>query len=110
MPRDGASIERSSMKTTAHEFPSYTDAERFMDACVHVAGLVAAPVASLWLLLKASGMALTLSLSVYCAGLVAMLTFSALYNMLPKIGWKEIARRLDQAVIFVMIAGTYTPL
>jgi hemolysin III len=98
------------MKTVAHEFPPYTIAERRIDNGIHVVGIVAAPAASMWLLYNASGIALTLSLTVYCVGLVAMLVVSALYNMLPPIPAKEIARRLDHAVIFVMIAGTYTPL
>src|SRR5690348_12975266 len=95
------------VKTVAHEFPSHTRAERQIDNGIHVVGIVAAPAASAWLLYNASGTALTLSLTVYCVGLVAMLGVSALYNMLPPMQLKEIARRLDHAVIFAMIAGTY---
>jgi hemolysin III len=98
------------MKTVAHVFPAYTIAERRVDAAIHVAGIVAAPMACLWLLHHAVGLALSISLMVYCAGLVAMLGVSALYNMLPPMPSKEIIRRLDHAVIFIMIAGTYTPL
>jgi hemolysin III len=98
------------MKTIAHEFPSYTRAERRIDNGIHVVGIVAAPAASIWLLYNATGTILILSLTVYCVGLVAMLGVSALYNMLPPIRSKEIVRRLDHAAIFAMIAGTYTPL
>jgi hemolysin III len=71
--------------------------------------MIAAPAASIWLLYQSTGLTLTISLSIYCAGLIAMLMVSALYNMLPPIPSKEIARRMDHAVIFIMIAGTYTP-
>jgi hemolysin III len=98
------------MKTVAHQFPSHTKAERRMDGGIHMLGIVAAPIASLWLLDKASGTILTLSLIVYCVGLIATLVVSALYNMLPPRPLKEYMRRLDHATIFVMIAGTYTPL
>ena len=98
------------MKTVAHEFPSYTRAERRIDNGIHVIGIIAAPAASMWLLHHASGIALTLSLTVYCIALVTMLGVSALYNMLPPMPSKEIVRRLDHAAIFVMIAGTYMPL
>lgn len=98
------------MKSVAYEFPSYTRAERRIDNAIHVIGIVAAPAASLWLLNNTSGTALTFSLTIYCVGLIAMLGVSALYNMLPHIPSKEIVRRLDHAVIFIMIAGTYTPL
>jgi hemolysin III len=98
------------MRTIAYEFPSYTRAERRIDNGIHVLGIIAAPAASIWLLRNASGTVLTLSLTVYCVGLVTMLGASALYNMLPPTPSKEIVRRLDHAAIFAMIAGTYTPL
>jgi hemolysin III len=98
------------MKTIAHVFPSHTRAERQIDNGMHVVGIFAAPAASVWLLYNASGTVLTLSLTVYCVGLVAMLGVSALYNMLPSNPSKEFMRRLDHSTIFVMIAGTYTPL
>jgi hemolysin III len=98
------------MQSAIHVFPSYTRYERRVDNVIHIIGFTAAPFACVWLLLHVSGIALTGSLSVYCLGLVAMLGTSALYNMLPPIPVKEIVRRMDHAVIFVMIAGTYTPL
>jgi hemolysin III len=47
--------------------------------------------------------------SVYIAGLLAMLTCSALYHVLHLHPRRDWLRRLDHAAIFVMIAGTYTP-
>lgn len=47
--------------------------------------------------------------SVYGATLIAMLTFSALYNMLHQSPWSGVLRRLDHAGIYFKIAGTYTP-
>ena len=38
-----------------------------------------------------------------------MLTASAAYNLSPPRRRKELLRRVDRAMIFVMIAGTYTP-
>lgn len=98
------------VQTVPHVFPSYTAAERRLDYIVHILGITAAPAACLWLLGHASGTAVTLSLAVYCIGLITMLGFSALYNMLPQTPWKEWARRFDHAAIYVMIAGTCTPL
>src|SRR5271169_3595126 len=46
---------------------------------------------------------------VYAAGLLAMLAFSAAYNLWPVSQTKWILRRFDHSAIFVLIAGTYTP-
>ncbi len=54
--------------------------------------------------------ALTLSVIVYGVGLLAMLIASALYNGGGAARHKDLLRRIDHAAIFVMIAGTYTPL
>lgn len=51
-----------------------------------------------------------IGLGVYAMGLLAMLACSALYNMTHHMAWKARFRRLDHAAIFVMIAGSYTPL
>jgi hemolysin III len=98
------------VKTQLKEFPSYTAWERLADASIHVTGVIAALVASSWLLANAPGEMVLPSLAVYCAGLVGMLSLSALYNIVPHIPAKRIARRLDRGMIYIMIAGTYTPL
>jgi hemolysin III len=38
-----------------------------------------------------------------------MLACSAAYNLAVKVSPRALLRRLDQAAIFLMIAGTYTP-
>ena len=56
-------------------------------------------------------MSVLVSVSVYCAGLLAMTGFSAAYNLMPSYRpSKKILRRFDHAAIFIMIAATYTPL
>ncbi|NIR39515.1 MAG: hypothetical protein GWN79_19020, partial [Actinobacteria bacterium] len=42
---------------------------------------------------------------------VAMYTVSALYHSLPwSPSWKERMRRVDHALIFLVVAGSYTPI
>lgn len=90
---------------------SYTPIEHRVDAVVHVLGVLFAIVASVWLLANVGGIDVTISVSVYCAGLLAMTGFSAAYNMTPHHRpAKQVLRRLDHAAIFMMIAATYTPL
>jgi hemolysin III len=88
----------------------YSEIEHRSDAVVHVLGLVFAINASLWLLWHVTGLPVLVSVSVYCAGLLAMISFSAAYNMTPHHRpSKQVLRRLDHAAIFIMIAATYTP-
>jgi hemolysin III len=97
----------------------YSRHEDIADAAVHVLGIVFAVNASLWLLLHvtgaaaspAAGLSVVVSVTVYCLGLLAMIGFSAAYNLMPQHRpSKAWLRRLDHAAIFIMIAGTYTPL
>lgn len=92
-----------------HAFPVYSRAERIADAVLQIGALALAALASLWLLLNVSGVAIYVSIAIYCTGLLAMLGTSASYNMMPPGSAKEILRRIDHSAIFVMIAGTYTP-
>jgi hemolysin III len=45
----------------------------------------------------------------YVVGLLSMLGCSAAYNFTPRSRARPLLRRFDQAAIFLMIAGTYTP-
>ncbi|HVU21659.1 MAG TPA: hemolysin III family protein [Rhizomicrobium sp.] len=88
----------------------YSRHEDVADAVVHVLGIVFAINASLWLLLNVTGLSVVVSVTVYCIGLLAMIGFSAAYNLVPHHRpSKQILRRFDHAAIFIMIAATYTP-
>lgn len=74
-----------------------------------VAAVMAVPaVVALWM--AADGFAVSLGVTVYGLSLLALFTISATFH---RPTWKPRARdlvgRLDQATIFVFIAGTYTP-
>jgi len=101
------------MLSSLQSFPHYTSAEKWADAVVHVLGLVASPLAIAWLFLHAGPEITTgriVTGTVYAAGLLGMLWASALYNLMRAGRLKSILRRVDHAMIFVMIAGTFTPL
>jgi hemolysin III len=89
-----------------------TLAEKTVDAAVHVLGLLGAGAALRHLFANVGPRATAdqrLALIVYSLGLIGMLTTSALYNLSPTGPWKGVLRRCDRAMIFVMIAGSYTP-
>ncbi len=97
-------------KTVAKVQRLYSRHEHTADAVVHVLGILFAINASLWLLWHVTGLSVVVSVSVYCLGLLAMIGFSAAYNLMPHHRpSKMVLRRLDHAAIFIMIAATYTP-
>ncbi len=90
----------------------YSEIEHRADAIIHVIGILFAINASLWLLAHVTdaSASVLVSVSVYCAGLLAMICCSAAYNLMPHHRpSKQLLRRLDHAAIFIMIAATYTP-
>jgi hemolysin III len=89
-----------------------TAAEFAADRLVHFVGLALGIVAAVALVVVAAVQAHVVALATvaaYVAGLLAMLSFSAAYNLATRSPRRELLRRLDHAAIFAMIAGTYTP-
>jgi hemolysin III len=83
------------------------------DGIVHVVGLSLALIGAITLLVVSSRSTQGLeaaSLVIYSLGLLAMLGFSAAYNMWPVSPRKWWLRRLDHSAIFLFIAATYSPL
>ena len=72
-------------------------AEKTADLIVHVVGLTLA------------GVGAAVAIAVYALCLVAMLTASTVYNQIRPCAARPVLRRLDEAAIFLMIAGSYTP-
>jgi hemolysin III len=90
----------------------FSPGELVADRAVHIVGLLIGGAGALALTGVAAfewrGAAL-LTVIVYSVGLVAMLSFSAAYNLCRRSRHRSVLRRLDHAAIFVMIAGSYTP-
>ncbi|MFZ5782051.1 MAG: PAQR family membrane homeostasis protein TrhA [Pseudomonadota bacterium] len=90
------------------------DREHLADTVVHVVGLVLGVIGAVALVTVAVAGAdrhhRFTAIAVYLFGLIAMLSCSALYNVWRSCGRREWLRRFDHAAIFVMIAGTYTPI
>jgi hemolysin III len=90
----------------------YDRAELIADGIVHGIGVFGGVVAVTVLIVLAAVFASTyeiVSVSVYAAGLLAMLGLSAAYNLWPVSRGKWLLRRLDHSAIYILIAATYTP-
>lgn len=91
----------------------YDRSELVADGIVHVLGALAAVFAAgalVGLALYTAELPTVTALTVYAVTLIAVIGCSALYNMWPVSRTKWILRRFDHAAIFLLIAGTYTPL
>jgi hemolysin III len=78
---------------------------------IHQWSLLAAVPAGVVLVAVADGTRARLATAVYAVAMASMLGASALYH---RVSWKTprgraLARRIDHAMIFVFIAGSYTP-
>jgi len=91
----------------------YSRAEYLSDAAIHVLGigfaLIAGPALVAIAAIRIGDVTTVTALSIYALTLLAMLTCSALYNMIRLPHWADRLRRLDQSAIYFKIAGTYTP-
>lgn len=90
-----------------------TLAEEIANSVSHWIGFVAAVVAIPFLVLVVLKLGDTANLVAVCifgATMALMYFSSALYHALPNGRAKRIARKVDHAAIYLLIAGTYTPL
>src|SRR5260370_18306227 len=91
---------------------NYDRAELIADGSVTGIGVFGGVVAATVLIVVAAIYALPFEVavvSVYVAGLLAMLVLSATYNLWPISRAKWLLRRFDHSAIYVLIAATYTP-
>jgi hemolysin III len=86
--------------------------EEIANSVSHGIGLVAALVATPFLLLAAArrgGLVATVGAGVFAATIVVLYLASTLYHALPRNTAKRVFRIIDHSAIFLLIAGTYTP-
>lgn len=106
----------SKIKTAAKEWwhnnRTHSPSEIIADAIVHGVGLAISIIAGGALLFLAFGKTAHSefpALIIYVLSLVTLLSVSMTFNLLPRTNLKQVFARLDQAAIFLLIAGTYTP-
>ena len=86
------------------------DARPALRGVFHLAAAVAAAFGAVWLLLIADSPSGYVGGAVFAASLMLLYATSATYHrVLWRTAIRRILKRLDHAMIFVLIAGTYTP-
>ncbi|WP_228391444.1 PAQR family membrane homeostasis protein TrhA [Komagataeibacter medellinensis] len=97
---------------TDTRFPVYSVLERLADLLVHIMGLAVLGYGVTWLVHTALLSHIRLEVGVtllYCGGILGTCLSSAAYNFCPSCRLKGGLQRVDQSVIFIAIAATYTP-
>jgi hemolysin III len=89
----------------------YDRLELGADAAVHILGMIVAAVmgAVLYQMALPGSFASPLHLTIYLGSLLFLLVVSMLFNQWPPTPFKMHLARLDQASIFLFLAGSYTP-
>lgn len=90
----------------------YSFGEHLADAVTHGLGILLAIVGLCVLVVRAALYGDTLHVvacSVFGATLVMMYTASTLYHSIPQPRARHVLRVIDHSLIFLLIAGTYTP-
>ena len=110
-------VQKSSDECGAQEAATlmkwrYDRGEILADGIIHALGIVLGFASVVTLYVFAAGTVGPWEFTavlIYGAGLLTVLTVSALYNLWPVSPAKWILRRLDHSAIYLLIAGTYTP-
>lgn len=104
-------MERRARRRRKLELPSYTTAEEIWNAISHGVGAIFAVVALVVLLVQAPHNVLTMvSVSIYGGTLFLLYTVSTVYHSLGIGKAKKVFQVLDHCTIYLLIAGTYTPI
>jgi hemolysin III len=107
-----AQARYSEVRTWWHKSRPFSVAELVADGIVHGVGLtLGLSLGSVLIVFAAPGTARPElpALVIYVASLVTVLAVSLAFNLAPISGFKRLMARLDQAAIFLFIAGSYTP-
>lgn len=99
------------MKFKERKTPDYTRGEEIFNAISHGTGILLGIVVCILCALKTKGSPLSLTGSlVYGISMIILYCFSTVYHSLPSGKAKKVLQILDHCTIYVLIAGTYTPI
>lgn len=95
--------------TETHKHTSYPAVEERINIYSHGLGLILSVIALFMLAVKARGILEVVSVSVFATSLIALYGSSTIYHSTTAIARRAWLRTVDHAMIYVLIAGTYTP-
>lgn len=91
--------------------PSYTFAEELLNAISHGVGAILGVSVLLLCMMKSYGNTLSfIGCAIYGISMIALYTVSTLYHSLRPGTAKKVFQIIDHCTIYILIAGTYTPI
>lgn len=96
--------------TTHFKHTTYPPIEERINVYSHGLGLIASVFALVILTLKADGIFQIVSVVVFAASLIALYGSSTIYHSTTNVARRARLRTVDHSMIYVLIAGSYTPL
>lgn len=94
----------------SHKHTTYPVIEERINIASHGLGLILSIGAFVVLTMKASGMLQTISVVVFAASMIALYSSSTIYHGTTNVRRRAWLRTVDHAMIYVLIAGSYTPI
>jgi hemolysin III len=96
------------------DFPAWqrSEAEEFVNTVTHGIGFLLAAAGSVVMMdgvLAINNFQLAVGCCVYLVSLMSVYAMSTLSHSATTVRWKSLFRQLDQAFIYLLIVGTYTP-
>ncbi|UPW18424.1 hemolysin III family protein [Agarivorans sp. TSD2052] len=89
---------------------SYSAREEMLNVVSHLLGLLIAILGLVMLVGKAKGLLELSAVGVYGGSLILLFLASSLYHAVPNQAWKAGLKLFDHSAIYLLIAGTYTPI
>lgn len=97
-------------KLCERQLPDYTKAEECFNMVTHIIGAAFGILALIVCLLCSHGAWAVIGSAIYGGSLIVLYTMSGIYHGLPKGTAKKVMQILDHCTIYLLIAGTYTPI
>lgn len=99
------------IKLSDRLLPAYSGPEEVFNAVTHIAGGALAITVLVLCLIRSAGDPLAVTASaIYGGSMVVLYTMSSLYHALRAGTAKKVLQILDHCTIYLLIAGTYTPI
>ena len=101
---------RKRMKLCERVLPRYTRGEEIMNMVTHIAGGGMGLLVLVLCLFKTEGAVSKVGAAVYGISMIALYAVSSIYHGLRPGTAKKVMQVLDHCTIYLLIAGTYTPI
>ncbi len=92
------------------QLPQYSRGEEIMNMVTHIAGAVLGLVVLALCLLRADTAAEKIGASIFGGSMILVYCISSIYHGLKPSTGKKVLQVLDHCAIYLLIAGTYTPI